>query len=51
MKKEQRVMHLVAIEEKVAFCLLTYGFNIKRKNIKKERSIRSINPLKLMKRV
>ena len=43
MKKEQRAMHLVAIEEKVAFYLLTYGFNIKRKNIKE--SIRSINPL------
>ena len=27
-------MHLVAIEGKVAFYLLTYGFNIKRKNIK-----------------
>ena len=50
MKKEQRAMHLVAIEEKVAFYLLTYGFNIKRKNIK-ERSIRRINPLKLIKRV
>ena len=31
MKKEQRSMRLVAIEEKVAFYLLTYGFNIKRK--------------------
>ena len=32
MKKEQRAMHLVAIEEKVEFCLLTYGFNMKTKN-------------------
>ena len=36
MKKEQRAMHLVAIEEKVAFYLLTYGFNIK-KNIKEKK--------------
>ena len=35
MKKEQGAMHLVAIKEKVTFYLLTYGFNIKRKNIKK----------------
>ena len=35
--KEQRPMHLVAIEEKVAFYLLTYGFNIKRKNIKEKK--------------
>ena len=48
MKKEQRAMHLVAIEEKVAFYLITYGFNIKRKN---SISIRSINPLNLIKRV
>ena len=32
-------MHLVAIEEKVAFCLLTYGFNIKRKNIKENMEV------------
>ena len=45
-------MHLVAIEEKVAFYLLTYGFNIKKKKYKrKERSIKSINPPKLRKRV
>ena len=31
MKKEQKAMHLVAIEQKVEFYLLTYGFNIKRK--------------------
>ena len=31
-------MHLVVIEEKVAFYLVTYGFNIKRK----------YNPLKLI---
>ena len=52
MKKEQKAMHLVAIEQKVEFYLLTYGFNIKRKKYKrKERSIRSINSLKLIKRV
>ena len=39
MKKEQRAMHLVAIEEKVAFYLLTYGFNIKRKNIKGKKEV------------
>ena len=50
MKKEQRAMHLIALEEKVAFYVLTYGFNIKRKSWK-ERSIKSINPLKLIKRV
>ena len=45
-------MHLVAIEEKVAFYLLTYGFHIKNKNYKrKERSIKSIDPLKLIKSV
>ena len=32
MKKEQRAMHLIAIEEKVAFYVPTYGFNIKRKS-------------------
>ena len=42
-KKEEWAMHLVAIQEKAAFYLLTYGFNIKRKNIKE--SIKSINPL------
>ena len=30
MKKEQRAMHLVAIEEKVVFYLRSYGFNIKK---------------------
>ena len=39
MKKEQRTMHLVAIEEKVAFYLLTYGFNIKRKNMKEKKEV------------
>ena len=44
-------MHLVALEEKVAFYLLTYGFSIKsKKHKRKERSVRSINPLKLIKR-
>ena len=60
MKKEQRATHLVTTQEKQLFYLLTYGFNIKRKKMKKEkflfhkrkeRSIRSINPLKLIKRV
>ena len=38
MKKEQRAMYLVAIEEKVAFYLLTYGFNIyQKKKIWKKR--------------
>ena len=44
MKKKERAMHLVAIEEKVAFYLLTYGFNMKRKNMK-ERSVGSFTPL------
>ena len=39
MKKEQRAMHLVAIEEKVVFYLLIYGFNIKRKNIKEKKEV------------
>ena len=29
-------MHLVALEEKVVFYLLTYGFNVKRKNVKEK---------------
>ena len=32
-------MHLVAIEEKVAFYLLLYGFNIKRKNTKEKKEV------------
>ena len=39
MKKEQKAMHLVAIEEKAAFYLLNYGFNIKRKNIKEKKEV------------
>ena len=39
MKKEQRAMHLIAIEEKVAFYLLTYGFNIKIRNIKEKKEV------------
>ena len=39
MNKEQRAMHLVAIEEKVAFYLLTYGFNIKRNNIREKKAV------------
>ena len=37
MKKEQRAINLVATEEKIEFYLLTYGFNIKRKNIKEKK--------------
>ena len=44
-------MHLAAIEEKVAFYLLTHGFNTKRKNTKEKKSTRSINPFNLIKRV
>ena len=29
-------MHLVAVEEKVVFYLLTYGFYVKRKNVKEK---------------
>ena len=43
MKKEQRAMHLVTIEEKVAFYLLTYGFNIKRKNIKEKKEVLEVS--------
>ena len=32
----KRVEHLIAIEEKVVFYLLTYGCNIKRKDIKEK---------------
>ena len=39
MKKEERAMHLVTTEEKVAFYLLTYGFNIKRKYIKEKKEV------------
>ena len=39
MKKEQRTMYLVVIEEKVAFYLLTYGFNRKRKIIKEKKEV------------
>ena len=38
-KEKQRAMHFVTIEEKVAFYLLTYGFNIKRKNIKEKKKV------------
>ena len=46
MKKEQRAMHLVAIKENVAFYLLSYTSNMKRKNIK-EKKYQNINQLKL----
>ena len=39
MKKEQRAMYLVVIEEKVAFYLLTYGFDRKRKIIKEKKEV------------
>ena len=39
MRKEHRTTHLVAIEEKVAFYLLTCGFDIKRKNIKEKKEV------------
>ena len=40
MKKKQSAMHLVAIEEKLRFIYLhTYGFNIKRKNIKEKEEV------------
>ena len=32
-------MHLVAIEEKVAFYLLLYEFNMKRKNTKEKKEV------------
>ena len=32
-------VHLIAIEEEVAFYLFTYGFNIKRKNIKEKKKV------------
>ena len=39
MKKEQRAMHVVTIEEKIACYLLIYGFNTKRKNIKEKKEV------------
>ena len=45
-------MHLATIEEKVAFYLLTYGFNIKRTNKKeKEEVLDILSFIKLIKRV
>ena len=43
MKKEQRAMHLVFIEEKVALYLLTYKFNLKRKNIKEKKEVLEVS--------
>ena len=48
MKKEQRAMHLVATGEKVLFTYLWIQYK-KKKYKRKEGSIRSINPLKLIK--
>ena len=42
MKKERRAINLVAIEEKVAFYLLTYGFYIQRKTIKEKKEVLEI---------
>ena len=42
MKKEQRAMHLIAIEEKIAFYLLTYGFNTKSKNMKEKKEVSEV---------
>ena len=39
MKKKQRAMHLVTIEKKVAFYLLTHRFNIKRKDVKEKKEV------------
>ena len=45
-------MHLAAIEEKVEFYLLTYGFNIKRTNKKeKEEVLDVLSFIKLTKSV
>ena len=35
-------MHLIAIEEKIAFYLLTYGFNTKRKNMKEKKEVSEV---------
>ena len=37
MNKEHRAMHLLDVEQKVVFYLLTQGFNMKRKNIKEKK--------------
>ena len=39
MKKDRRAISLAAIEEKVAFYLITYGFYIQRKNIKEKKQV------------
>ena len=36
---DRRSVHLIAIEEEVAFYLFTYGFNIKRKNMKEKKKV------------
>ena len=51
MKKEQRAMHLDATGEKVVLFTYLWIQCKKKKYKRKERSIRSINPLKLIKRV
>ena len=35
-------VHLVVLEEKIALYLLTYGFNIKRKNTKERKEVLEI---------
>ena len=43
MKKEQRTIHIVTIEEIVTPYLLTHGFNIKRKNIKEKKEVLEVS--------
>ena len=51
MKKEQKAMHLDAKGEKVVLFTYLWIQYKKKKYKRKEGSIRSINPLKLIKRV
>ena len=38
-KTDRGSVHLIAIGEEVAFYLFTYGFNIKRKNMKEKKKV------------
>ena len=38
-EERTRAMHPITTEEKVPFYLLTYGLNIKRKNIKEKKKV------------
>ena len=49
MKKDQRAMHLIAIEEKVAFYLLNYGFNIRINITEKKEVLAVLIHLKVLK--